>query len=822
MAHEFEAWGAATRAGRIALAVATAALALGGASQASAAWPTHLRTSGLAGLVSGGRWHATGFDVHEPLSPAFTSVEPWAPPSAPVGAGPSGIVAEDRTHTVYVVNQTDDSVSVIDAHACNVNHLAGCAQPVATISLGPGGLQNGPISALVSHDGRTLYVTQPDGANEVAVVDASTCNATDIAGCSTGPLATVATGNVPLDLAEDPGRHTLYVTNIADNTVSVVDTSHCNAKRIDGCGRTAQTVAVGNAPVALANDSQRRSLYVANAGDNTVSVIDTKACNAERPAGCASVPAVQSVGGAPNAVTTSGNGQTVYVANSGNGPNGLVADGSTVSLIDATKCNSQHSQGCSTVPAPVVGVGGQQDSQPQSVAFDRATHNVYVANSQDDSVSLVDTHRCTRRNQAGCPQTAPNLQSGGGPTALAVLSSVHTVYVADQTDGAVALLDDRTCTHHDPAGCRPVAAASTAVNRYAQLATGAAVDAADHTAYVIDYGVSFAGPFVLDLIDTNTCSASTGPGCVSPAPSFAPSSNPDGVAIDAATDTMYVSEGGPGPFQLEVIAAHRCNVANQTGCASRSIIPLGQDDSGGLVLIDDATHTGYVLGVSAIAVIDLRHCNATDTSGCPSQPVGQIMTGQPAFNGAIAPDTLYAASAPGFDLSGTGYLEVIDTRHCRAADTSGCSTLTPANVTVGKGPTDVAVDPVHHTAYIPDNANGDSQGLLAMVNTTHCSGDDTTNCSSQTPATTPTGRSPLVDRLDPATGTLYVTNFSDASVFTYDAGTCNAVTQTGCPAKPPEVITGTGPDDLALDPANHTIYVPNFFDGTVSLLSTGP
>jgi DNA-binding beta-propeller fold protein YncE len=148
--------------------------------------------------------------------------------------------------------------------------------------------------------------------------------------------------------------------------------------------------------------------------------------------------------------------------------------------------------------------------------------------------------------------------------------------------------------------------------------------------------------------------------------------------------------------------------------------------------------------------------------------------------------------------------------------------MTPPSVAVGLGPADVVFDSARNTAYVTDNANGEGTGLLAMINTTHCNGDDSSGCAAQPSATTPTGRAPLLAGLDPLTGTLYVTNFSDASLFLYNTADCNAAGQSGCPKLPPEVIVGNGPDDVALDPTSDTIYVPDFLDGTVSLVPTGP
>ena len=185
-------------------------------------------------------WSSSILDPRSSLSVTFAlpshSIEPGAPPSAPVGINPSGFAVNEATHTVYVVNDGDNTVSVIDADACNAARPEGCGHPLATISLGPS--EPGAGSAILTPDGGTLYVDSPGGANSVAVIDAATCNAVRRSGCGAGPVATVATGNAPIGMVEDVPSQTLYVANLNDNTVSVIDASQCNAQRPAGCAET--------------------------------------------------------------------------------------------------------------------------------------------------------------------------------------------------------------------------------------------------------------------------------------------------------------------------------------------------------------------------------------------------------------------------------------------------------------------------------------------------------------------------------------------------------------------------------------------------------
>ena len=64
--------------------------------------------------------------------------------------------------------------------------------------------------------------------------------------------------------------------------------------------------------------------------------------------------------------------------------------------------------------------------------------------------------------------------------------------------------------------------------------------------------------------------------------------------------------------------------------------------------------------------------------------------------------------------------------------------------------------------------------------------------------------------MDPAAGTVYVTNVSDGTVSVINEAT-NAVTAT--------IPVGYGPYGVAVDPAAGTVYVTNDGDGTVSVIN---
>ena len=76
--------------------------------------------------------------------------------------------------------------------------------------------------------------------------------------------------------------------------------------------------------------------------------------------------------------------------------------------------------------------------------------------------------------------------------------------------------------------------------------------------------------------------------------------------------------------------------------------------------------------------------------------------------------------------------------------------------------------------------------------------------------TIPVGSSPYGVAVDPAAGTAYVPNYGDGTVSVIDEAT-NTVTRT--------IPVGSGPYGVAVDPASRTVYVTNSGDGTVSVIN---
>ena len=236
-----------------------------------------------------------------PLVPARLQV--GSPVS--VGQDPTGVaVSGDR---VFVVNQLDKTLSVIDGTAGNT-----------TIPLGAT-----PSAVVVSPDASRAYVTLLGSTGNVAVVDTS----------SGQIVKNITVGANPAALAMTADGRRVYVTNGGSNTLSVIDTNPASATYNTEISR----ITVGAQPSGIAVTPDGRWLYVTMPASDSVAVVDT-VTNAVTTIG---------VGDSPRGVAVTPDGKQAYVVN---------YDG-TVSVVSPGY----------TYPVSQIAVG----PQPTSVAISR-------------------------------------------------------------------------------------------------------------------------------------------------------------------------------------------------------------------------------------------------------------------------------------------------------------------------------------------------------------------------------------------------------------------------------------------------------------------
>jgi YVTN family beta-propeller protein len=247
-------------------------------------------------------------------------------------------------------------------------------------------------------------------------------------GCANNP-AIVPVGNLPAGVAVNQATDTIYVANLSDNTVSVINGKTCNASNTIGCSQAPPAVPLGSSPVGVAVNQATDTIYVLSPGTpSTVSVINGATCNGTVTSGCGTTPLTVTVGnGTPILAGLAVNQatDTIYVVNT--------AD-DTVSVIDGATCNRQNTSGCGQTPAHVR-VGRMFAG---FVAVDQATDLVYVSDANDDTVSIIDGATCNSTVISGCDQRPPTVPAGARPAGLAMDLADHTVYIADADAGTAS------------------------------------------------------------------------------------------------------------------------------------------------------------------------------------------------------------------------------------------------------------------------------------------------------------------------------------------------------------------------------------------------
>jgi DNA-binding beta-propeller fold protein YncE len=205
------------------------------------------------------------------------------------------------------------------------------------------------------------------------------------------------------------------------------------------------------------------------------------------------------------------------------------------------------------------------------------------------------------------------------------------------------------------------------------------------------------------MIDGATCNGTHPAGCGQTPPTVAVGSVPVGVAVDQATNTVYIANGASNTVSM--IDGATCDSADQGGCGQTpGTVTLG--NSPYPIDIDQKTGTVYVGGIdyddgdSALSLINGNNCNAADNAECNKLTTVPV---EP-FPFGIAVDqttgTVYVTSVLDSDVA------AIDGRTCTATAGADCRPH-PIPLRMGGFGGAIALDPNSDTAYVPDNDDGE-------------------------------------------------------------------------------------------------------------------
>lgn len=255
------------------------------------------------------------------------------PATVPVGSNPQFVAVDEKTDTIYVANMGSNTVSVIDGATCNASLSSGCRRPIATVAAGPG-----PFAIAVNDQTNTIYVADLF-TRTVSVIDGRSCDTAQVSGCGRQP-AIVEVGGFPGGIALDQATNTVYVTGQSSNEVWVIDGETCNDATSSGCRRAPAHVRAGLGARGIAVDEATDTIYVANTFADTVSVIDGATCNATVRSACDQKPTAAPVGLSPRRVVVDPRSGTVYVTNAGS---------NSVTMLNGRTCDGKIHSGCGKV-----------------------------------------------------------------------------------------------------------------------------------------------------------------------------------------------------------------------------------------------------------------------------------------------------------------------------------------------------------------------------------------------------------------------------------------------------------------------------------------
>ena len=264
---------------------------------------------------------------------------------------------------------------------------------------------DGPEGAAASPDGKSLYVVNIAG-NSVSQFSVDPVSG----GLSLKSPATVAAGGGPRDIAVTPDGKSAYVTNgyTDQDTVSQYDVDPVTGAL---SLKNPPTVPAGREPLGVAVTPDGKSAYVTNQfGSNVSQYSIDPVTGALSPKNPATVPAgVDSIG-----VAVTPDGRSAYVTN---------AAGIGISEYDIDPASGALSP---KSPAMVdAGLG------PGAVAVTPDGRSAYVTNLNSGFGTNISQYDIDPASGALSPKSPAMVDAGVGPSAIAVTPEGKSVYVAN-------------------------------------------------------------------------------------------------------------------------------------------------------------------------------------------------------------------------------------------------------------------------------------------------------------------------------------------------------------------------------------------------------
>lgn len=295
-----------------------------------------------------------------------------------------------------------------------------------------------------------------------------------------------------------------YIANNGDNTVSVIDTT---------THQVVTTVAVGPGPWGVAVNPNGTYTYVTN-NDGTISVIDMIT---NTPAGTSSIT-----------------GSLADITFNPSGTDAYIAAGGEVSVVDAA--SHAKTAGVATTPNPL---GGAASTLTTGVGMDPGGNYAYAVSSQGLYISAISTVSNTVLDS-----TVLSSDSGSNTYDVAISPSGTYAYVPDYGLNVVYVYDTggHTLASTIPVGSHPM---------------GIVIDPSGNYAYVANQGSQS-----VSVIDTATNTVAT---------TVAVGNSPEGISITPTGDEVYVVNHGDNSVSVISTATKTVTTTIPVGSQPTSI-----------------------------------------------------------------------------------------------------------------------------------------------------------------------------------------------------------------------------------------------------------
>jgi YVTN family beta-propeller protein len=594
------------------------------------------------------------------------------------------------TPFAYITNSGDNTVSVVDT-ATNL--------VIKTVNVG-----NEPNGVAVSPDGMKAYVAN-SGSNDISVIDTNTNAVT----------ANLTIGKTSQGISINPAGTKVYVTNtgsglLSQGTVSVIDIATNNITYVNVGGKN---------PTGIVCSPDGNKAYVAVTDDNNISIIDTGTNTVidnvhvlVRPQGIAVSPdgkwlyVTCLIQGAPNFYVIDPATKTVVTSFIvGDNPFAVTVNPTGTKVYTASYNASDFSNDVyvintisNNITAIVkvgekIPIGGSTVYPPYGIAFTPDGLKVYVANYNDNNVSVLDTatnNVTTTVNVGKGPKAlgqfivppAPlifpdvnfssNVTSGYAPLAVQFtdLSKNATRLIWNFGDGITSLEQNPIHTYSEAGDYEVTLIVTNGGNQSTKEMKIHVATASPTFAYITNKGTSEVPGNTVSVIDTSANKINT---------TIKVGQSPYGVAVSPDRKKAYVANSGSD--NISIIDTNT-NVVTDTINLIKLLLLTYIEPRG--IAFNPAGTKVYVTNYKAgsVTIIDpaINYSNVPLGSGTTvnvgTEPIGVV----------VSPDgrKVYVANWGSHDVS------VID---------SATNNVT-ATVNVGPRPQGIAISPDGKNVYV--------------------------------------------------------------------------------------------------------------------------